>query len=327
MTLQIPRNFGPVSKLFANKPVEDELSAGISTGFGRIGYAGKIWSTKYRGVEDKLMREDGDGPKTSIEVIILKSSTYKAKLFYKDGFKEGSSEPPDCSSSNGVVPDPNSKNKHSNTCDGCPMNIVGSKITAAGKQTRACSDLKRVAVVPALNIENEALGGPMLLNIPAASLGEAASFSQKMAQMGYPLHSVAVRISFDINENYPKFVFSPIRPLDDEEAARILELRDDPRVVRILSETSEARPDAPPAPAMVFEQPPQPKPAPAPAAAPVPAHDAETGEITEAAPQKREYKKKPAAPAPAPEPIEGAAPTATSFDDALDAQLDQLLRG
>ena len=78
MTLQIPRNFGPVSKLFANKPVEDELSAGISTGFGRIGYAGKIWSTKYRGVEDKLMREDGDGPKTSIEVIILKSSTYKA---------------------------------------------------------------------------------------------------------------------------------------------------------------------------------------------------------------------------------------------------------
>ena len=106
-----------------------------------------------------------------------------------------------------------------------------------------------------------------------------------------------------------------------------MELRDDPRVVRILSETSEARPDAPPAPAMVFEQPPQPKPAPAPAAAPVPAHDAETGEITEAAPQKREYKKKPAAPAPAPEPIEGAAPTATSFDDALDAQLDQLLRG
>ena len=93
--------------------------------------------------------------------------------------------------------------------DACPMNIVGSKITAAGKQTRACSDLKRVAVVPALNIENEALGGPMLLNIPAASLGEAASFSQKMAQMGYPLHSVAVRISFDINENYPKFVFSP----------------------------------------------------------------------------------------------------------------------
>jgi hypothetical protein len=319
MSNLIPVNFGPVSKVFANQPVEDELSAGVSSGYGIISYRGKVWRTKYRGEERDLMRADGDGPRASIEVVILKSSMNKSKIFYKDGYKEGSSESPDCFSANGMTPDISSKNKQANTCDACPMNAWGSRVTSAGKPGKACSDSKRIAIVPLEDLENEAFGGPMLLRVPAASLQDAAGFSQKMAQIGYPLQGIAVRISFDTKEAFPKFVFSAIRPLTDDEAQRVLDLRNDPRTMRVLSETVEAsaEPVQVAAPANVFEQPPQvaaPKPAPAPA----PVVEAEVE-----AP-KRNYKKT-AAPAPAPVVVEEAAPTATSFDDELDAQLNSLL--
>ena len=325
MTLMIPRNFGPLSKVFANQPIEDEFSAGLTAGFARISISGKEWSVVHRGVKKREEREDGTGAKSSLEIIVIKASTAVGKQYYAKGFDPDNREAPDCSSTNGIVPDAGSKDKQSNTCAGCKHAIWGARITDAGKEAKACTDQRLVAVVPAGDIENEIYGGPMLLKIPPASLTGAADFVKKLTQMGYPMHGIVVRVGFVAGVNHQQLEWTPVRPLTDAEGARILELRDDPRVARILSE-SDARPAAPPAAALAFEQPPQPKPAPAPAAAPVPAHDAETGEIIEAAP-KRDYKKKPAAPAPAPEPIEDAAATATSFDDALDAQLDQLLRG
>lgn len=310
----IPVNFGPLANVFANQKVEDELSAGISASYGVLSYRGKVWRTKYRGEERDLMREDGDGPRASIEVVILKSSVAKSKIFYKDGYKEGSSESPDCFSTNGVTPDPLVKVKQANSCDACPMNAWGSHITPAGKPSKKCSDSKRIAVVPLSDMGNEAFGGPMLLRIPAGSLQEAASFSQKMAQLGYPLHSIGVRIGFDVKEAFPKLMFSAIRPLSEAEAGLAVSLRDDPRTMRVLSEMQEAHSDAPAAPQVqsVFEQP-------APVTAPLPVKAVE-----EAAPaQKRDYKKK--APAPTPAAPEENASTDSSFDDELDAQLNALL--
>jgi hypothetical protein len=339
--LSLPASFGPVSKHFVNQPIEDELSAGVSGGYGIISYRGKVWRTKYRGEERDLMRADGDGPRASIEVVILKASINKSKIFYKDGYKDGSSESPDCFSANGVTPDISSKAKQANTCDACPMNAWGSKITAAGKPTKACSDSKRVAVVPIEDLENEAFGGPMLLRIPAASLQDAATFSQRMKTFGYPLHSIAVRISFDTKEAFPKFVFKEIRPLEDHEVEMVLALRDDARTARVLSETVEAEaPMIEQAPAFEqastgtarstgnggasFAPPPRTSAAPVQRLDPprpvVPAHDPETGEIAEAAPvtQKRDYKKKPApAPAPAPVASSGSSGSYSSFSGSL----------
>jgi hypothetical protein len=341
--VMIPSNFGAVSTRFANQKVEDDLSAGVSAGFGIISYRGKVWRTKFRGEETSLMREDGDGPRASIEVIILKAANHLSKIFYKDGYKEGSTESPDCFSTNGLTPDINSKAKQANTCANCPMNAWGSRITPAGKPGKACSDSKRAVVVPLGDMDNEVFGGPMLLRIPAASLQDLAQYGQKMGALGYPYYAIGTRISFDVKEAFPKFVFNAIRPLTDEEADRVIELRDDPRVGRILSEAEVSVEAAPAEPA--FEQQPTgtarstgnggasfaPSPttssepvkrAPAPAA--LPAHDPETGEVKAEAP-KRSYKKTPA-PAPVAAPVEEEdAPTSTSFDDELDAQLDGLL--
>ena len=87
--VMIPNNFGAVSTRFAASSQEDNLSAGVSSGFGIISYRGKVWRTKFRGEETSLMREDGDGPRSSIEVVILKAANHLSKIFYKDGYKEG----------------------------------------------------------------------------------------------------------------------------------------------------------------------------------------------------------------------------------------------
>jgi len=320
--ITIPSKFGAVSTVFANADINNDLAAGVVSGFGIISYRGKVWRTKYRGEERDLMREDGDGPRASIEVVILKAAGNLSKIFYESGYVEGSSAQPDCWSSNGVTPDANAPKKQHSACATCKQNAFGARITASGKAGKACSDSKRLAIVPLEDLDNEIYGGPMLLRVPAASLGDLATFGTKMQALGYPYNSIGVRISFDTKEAYPKFVFSAIRPLTDEEAKKVVAYQTDPRVSRLLNESSDYSntPAEPVAPALdaVFEQPPAPKAAPA----PVP-HDPVTGEVTEApkaAPKKAAPK---AAPKPAPAPEPEAAPA--SFEDELDAALDDLI--
>lgn len=235
----IPDKFGAVSTKFAGMKTDNDLAAGVQAGFGLIGYKGKVWSIRYRGDEQQLLRDDGDGPRNSIEVVILKGATYISKIWYEKGYVEGSTAAPDCFSPNGVVPDPQSTKRQSNACANCPQNVWGSKITEAGKKGKSCSDSKRLAVVPVGDIANETFGGPMLLRVPAASLQDLATFGNKMQNLGYPYFAIATRIAFDANEAYPKFIFSAIRPLTDEEADQVLALQPTQEVARVLAEGTE----------------------------------------------------------------------------------------
>lgn len=320
----VSANFGSLPAEFANQVGhDDELSAGISSGFAVVSYRTSRWRTKYRGEEKLLVNEETGDPRMSIEVVLIKSATNIAKIFYKNGYKEGSSEAPECFSNNGVTPDPSAKEKQCNTCAGCPMNAWGSRTTASGKAGKACQDNKRVAIVPLGDLENEMLGGPMLLRIPAASLTEASSYGQRMKAMGFPTHMVGTRISFDTSADYPKLLFKEVRPLTAPEIKRVLDYRGDPRVARILNEgdgMGNVPADAPQYPN--FDAPAAPAPAPKPT--PLPAHDPETGEVTDEvkpAPRRVAAKKpEPVAAAP-----EDASPTGTSFDDELDAQMEALM--
>jgi len=293
----LPVSFGKVSTAFSGEQfVNNELSAGISTGYGIISYRGKVWRTKYRGEEINIMRPDGDGPEASLRVVVVKAAGNKSKIWYENGYVEGSSAAPDCWSSNGMTPDMSATKKQSPACASCKQNAVGSKVNASGKPGRACADSKRLAIVPFDDIENETYGGPMLLRVPGGSLTDLATFSTTMHKNGYPYQSYGLKISFDVNEAYPKFVYSAIRPLTNEEAQKIIALQDDPRINSILAESGDLAPAKASAPvAALFEEPVAPK--------------------IEAP--------KPAAKAPAPK-VEAAKEPATdssSFDDALDKLL------
>lgn len=257
----VPANFGAVSTKFANAKIENDLAAGVQAGFGLIGYKGKVWSIRYRGDDQQLLRDDGDGPRNSIEVVILKGAAYISKIWYENGYVEGSTAAPDCFSPNGVVPDPASAKRQANACASCPRNVWGSKITDAGKKGKACGDSKRLAVVPLADIPNETFGGPMLLRVPAASLQDLATYGNKMQNLGYPYYGIATRIAFDANEAYPKFMFNAIRPLTDEEADQVIALQNTAEVTRVLAEGTEHAPTEPELDTSTvnnaFEQPPQ----------------------------------------------------------------------
>lgn len=238
--ITLPKGFGAVSSVFGgtNAGSNDELGAGVNSSYGIVGYKGKVWSIRFGGQETPLMREDGDGPRNSIEVVLVKASPAISKIFYKSGYVEGSNAAPDCWSADGVKPDASVQNKCNATCADCPMNAWGSRITDSGKQGKMCADSRRVVVVPAEDMDNELFGGPMLLRIPAASLKDLKAYGDLLSSYQYPYYAAVTRVSFDAKEAYPKFVFNAVRPLTDAEAAKILKLRDDKRVATVLAETA-----------------------------------------------------------------------------------------
>lgn len=233
--ITFPQSFGQVPAHLQVGGV-NEMAEGIGGGFGIISYRGKVWRTKFRGEEVAMMREDGSGPKASIQVVVVKSASNLSKIYFEQGYVEGSNAAPDCFSTNGIVPDPAANKKQARACGGCPKNAWGSRVSEAGKQGKACGDSKRLAVVPALDLKNEAMGGPMLLRVPAASLQDMASFTNMMFQQGFNYNTYVMDISFEINDAYPKFVFKAVRPLSSEEFTTVKELADGPIAQRILVE-------------------------------------------------------------------------------------------
>lgn len=228
----------PVSSRFASVPQENDLAGGITGGYGLITYKGKVWTIKHQGQEMVLMRPDGDGPRNSIELVILKANPHLSKIWYENGYVEGSNAPPDCSAANGLKPDNGVPKPQHTVCATCPKNQWGSD--PRGGKGKACGDSRRLAVVPLLDIPNESLGGPLLLRVPAASLQDMAAFSNQMAAKGYPYYSIGVRIGFDPKESYPKFEFSAIRPLTDAEADIVIGMQKTEAVARVVSEPSPA---------------------------------------------------------------------------------------
>ena len=235
--LMIPQGFGAPSTHFANTP-DDDLGSGVMGGYAVVGYKGRVWAIKKGGETTHLLRENGDAF-SSLEVVIVKASPVISKNYYASGFVEGSTAQPDCFSTNGATPDPMSSAPQSATCAGCPMNRFGSRITDNGKPGKACSDSKRLAVVPLGDMENEIYGGPMLLRVPADSLKELPQYAAKLKANGHTSYSVGTRIKFDLSVAHPKFMFSAIRALSDDEAEYVVYLREDPRVARILNEGLE----------------------------------------------------------------------------------------
>lgn len=329
MNALVPASFGQLSTRFAGTS-DESLGAGIQSAMPVLSIKGKAFRLKYRGIETVMMRKDGDGAMSSLPVVIVKASQTISKIFYERGYVEGSTEPPDCWSTNGATPDASATKKQSASCASCPMNAWGARITPAGKPGKRCADSKRIAVVPLDDIDNEAFGGPVLLRVPAASLGELKSYGDKMHSIGYPYYAIGTRIAFDPGAEYPKLVFSGIRALEDDEAAKVLALRDSDAVRRVLNETLDFDMPAPAeeklSTAALFEQPPEPKPEPKVGAKPEPkTKKPAPKEVVDEhgplfTPKQQELPLVPDDEVPA---TGGAAPAA--FEAELDAELDKLL--
>lgn len=290
---------GP-SKVFEQSKVNpDALDAGIGVGFGKVTYKGQKWGIKYQGETQMLRRYNAagqdDGPSPFLDVVIVHAAEHPSKYWYEGKYQEGDSTPPDCWSSNGMVPDAGAPKKQSPTCIGCKWNGWGSASRPDGVVTKAkaCTDHKRLVVVPVGDIENKAYGGPMLLQVPPTSLKKLGPYRRLLAGAQLSFFQVWTRITFDAQAAYPLFEFDAIRTLTDDEARKVIAMQEDPLCDRILNTELVAVDDVIPAevPTSSAATPaPMPTPVPAPVTAPTPPP-----------PQQ--------APAPTPAPVTPPAPT------------------
>jgi len=221
---------------------ESDLSEGAAVGFPVLSYRGKVWRAVHKGVESILKTPDGD-PIPSVRVIILKANKNLSKIFYKKSYEEGDNDNPDCFSLDGERPDSSIKEPQSKTCAACPQSVWGSKISDTGKELKACQDSRRLVVVPCNDVANEAMGGPMLLRVPAASLGNLVAYDDMLRKANAAYFGVATKISFDMDAAYPKLQFeydgASTERLSAADGEKVMELRESEQTRRILQTQSE----------------------------------------------------------------------------------------
>jgi hypothetical protein len=121
----------------------------------------------------------------------------------------------------------------------CPKNIFGSHVSDAGVASKACSDRRRLAIVPTaalLQGKESIFGGPILISVPPTSLKALAQYQKECMQLGgFPYYAVSTRISFDAESAHPKFKFKAVRPLEENEAEMAIALAMDDVTQRMLN--------------------------------------------------------------------------------------------
>jgi hypothetical protein len=213
--------------------INQNAHANMRASFARIGIKGRMWWLKYRGESEVMKASAGtdhqgrplpEAPIQHLDVIVVGIAAALQKTYYKAGWTEGNTNPPDCFSVDGVTPDRASTAIQAAACAGCPMNAWGSgPTTPNGKKSRACKDARRIVVVPDGDVENESNGGPMLLQVPAASLSNLDRYVRELDKHGAEINAVRTRLTFNPQVSHPEIVFATtgwIEDADDYQAVQ-----------------------------------------------------------------------------------------------------------
>jgi hypothetical protein len=333
--------------------------ANLQASFAVLKIRGKAWRVRYRGEEKLLTASAGTGhdgrplpeaPVQSVPVIIVGVASAISKRWYERGFAEGESKAPDCFSVNGVSPDPASAMKQNDYCATCPQNIWGSATTDNGKKAKACRDGRRIAVVPAGNVDNEMFGGAMLLDIPPTSLNNLEQYASFLIRKNADMSQVVTEIGFDPEQTYQRLTFNVIGWVEDpDEYQAVVEVAKSDQVTRMLesavedvtSEPTAALAGAKPAhlrasPLKVVQndapdEPDEPVEAPKPPPPPVPPAEAPPPPAAAKAASPFARRAAPAQVAPEPTPIAKKTPVAPTVVQgapaSLEDEIDNLLAG
>ena len=203
----------------ATAKMNSEVAAGTGGGsnINRISLKQSRFRLIIGGEEAKVL------PDLHLDVVIVRGNPGVNKTYYIKQWKPGQEpETPDCMSSDGITPSAESTAKQSTACAICPQNEWGSKVNPlTGKKIKACSDGKRIAVLPPARLD----GDMFQMTIPPASIGDFGAFLKQLNQVSPPVlyNDIVVRISFDTEVSYPKLKFEPVRYLTDDEAAKVQE--------------------------------------------------------------------------------------------------------
>lgn len=247
---------------------------GNSSGF-RLSIKGNVFRLLSNGKEYAKI------PDRHLDIVVVNAAPKVTRTFYLTQYDDGA-EPaaPDCTSSDGEVPDKRSKHKQAERCADCPQNAKGS----GQGDSRACRFSQALAVV----LANDIGGNVLKLQVPAASIfgkGEGQNvplreYVTQLAQIPVNIDTVVTRLNFDLDSSSPKLFWAPARYLTEEEYAVALKQGKSEAAKRAVEFTvfeQDAGQKAGPA---IQGTPPKAVqgPAPAPAAAPAPPPEPEETE-------------------------------------------------
>lgn len=306
----------------------------------QLSVRGKLFRIVKDGEETVLTRRNADTqedePISMLNLVVVNQGARGARAYYKDNYDSGTSAPPTCFSLDGKVPSLESVEKQAASCAECPHAVKGSRMTQSGHATTSCTLQRRLAVLPAGQLDFD----PLLLRLAPTSAWDKNNQANE-ANGWFAWHQycdflrargvqhtaqVVTKVKFD-NTEYPKVLFKADRFIDQNEVAKIKPITDSAEVQDILYGAGRDRgsaddvPKAQPAPETTnafgggVDSTAQPQPQEsAPQAAPQPAPE----------PQPQQQ----AAPQPAPQPQQQAKPAQQAeVAEDLGSGLDDLMAG
>jgi len=164
----------------------------------------------------------GNAIRGEINVIIVAALPKVSRVFYKEQYDPNKEATlPNCWSNLGDRPEEAASDPQSATCADCPQNIKGSGQNGG----RACRFQRRIAVL----VEGDKSGEIYQFNVPAKSLfGKGSgnvhpfeSYVKYLIANGVSPDGVVTNISYDMEADTMELVFSPLRPITDEEFAMV----------------------------------------------------------------------------------------------------------
>ena len=158
----------------------------------------------------------GQQPQTlelfALRVIIVHANPGVTKAYYDTPWNpDQDAEAPACSSDDGIAPRSDSPRPQCGTCAVCPQNQFGSKVNAqTGKESKACTDKKCIAIVTPGNEAGEMLR----LQIPTMAMKDFGAFLRGLPNV--PYYAVVTEITFDTTVSYPKIKFRPVDYISEQ---------------------------------------------------------------------------------------------------------------
>lgn len=197
-------------------------------------------------------------PMMCLEIVVVDANPALSHTFFEGEYVEGENQEPACRSANGVTPDTDAPKPQSAACATCPQYQWGSAVSKlTGKEIRACTDSKQLAILPAGDLAFKMLG----LQIGPGSLTNWGKYVSALSGRGYGVSTLVTNVTFDQTKT-GVLEFSFNRFLTEDEFNKVNERKQGSDVNVIVAQSRTiATPAALPAPAAqaaVAAQPEQP---------------------------------------------------------------------
>jgi hypothetical protein len=188
------------------------MASGVGISVPRISLKGRQFRFIIGGEEEM---KTGD----PIEVVLLgvEPEQGMAKTWYEKGYQPGSTDPPDCSSWDGIHPDSWVNKQQSPLCANCQHMVWGSAKSMSGKKAKACKESKRIIVTRLDDLE----GPAFIMNVTIASLKALSTYGQFLAKNNLPFSAIKTRISF-VDSDFPEVEFEFAGFLEEDNGKAML---------------------------------------------------------------------------------------------------------